>query len=82
MRESNQLTETEIAYIVDHHENTPVKDMALYLKRGNKTIYDYMQENNMPVFRLQPARRGNRELVDKRMFCIPDTDLITGFKRY
>lgn len=72
MRDSKipELRQAEQTYIAEHHGNTTVPDMAAHLKRGAATIYAYMKEKKLPVFRAprarwhgkHPFRQKNREL--------------------
>ena len=65
-----QLREDEELYIKENHKNTTVPVMAAHLKRGAATLYAYMKEKKMPVFRAErkrwhgkhPFRQKNREL--------------------
>lgn len=75
------LTQEDFDYIKSNYQSVPVKDMALHLRRANKTIYDYLEENELTPFRLQAPRRGNRNYNGemKRFFKVGKKNLITGF---
>lgn len=46
----------EADYIFNNYKTTTVIVMAKHLSRGLKTVYDFMDENNLEVFRTGPGR--------------------------
>lgn len=65
-----ELTQAEQEYIADNYATTTVPIMAAHLKRGAATIYAYMKERQLQVYRAprerwhgkHPFRQKNREL--------------------
>lgn len=51
-----KLKPEEQEYISANHHNTAVPVMAAHLKRGAATIYAYMKEKDLPVYR-EPRER-------------------------
>lgn len=77
------LTEQEKMIIEQKCSNVPVKDIAKEIKRGNKTVYDYIEENSLQVFRLQSSRRSSCRQFgvdkDERFVVVGRLNLITGY---
>lgn len=65
----NELTEQEKEFIRDHFEKIPIRDLAKRMKRGAKTIYDFVKAEKKLVLdgsrrstRHHPWRSANRQL--------------------
>lgn len=57
------ITDKEAQYIKDHHKKQSVIEMARHLKRGQLILYNYMDENNIPVY--QSRRRARIPRADR-----------------
>jgi hypothetical protein len=56
-----KLTSIDKQFITDNHTKVSVADMAKHLHRATTTVYDYMEENGLSVFRSKPWGRGSRQ---------------------
>ncbi len=54
------LTQTEEIYIKDNHGSTSVPDMAKSLGRGPATLYAYMKDKGLQVFKAPRKRWDGR----------------------
>lgn len=63
--QNTPFRQEEIDYINKNHNRMPVTEMAKTLHRGYKTIYEYMEEKNLPIFRLRPAYHGKNKEATK-----------------
>lgn len=80
----NPLSNEEQKYIRDHSATMSVKDIAKKINRGNKGVYDFIEEEGLPVFRQQADRKGSGRLFaqpDRKpgMVYVGSANLITGF---
>lgn len=60
MAVTQPITEQEAKYIRDHHKTMSVIDMARQLKRGQLTLYNYMDDNNLSVYQSRRRLRITR----------------------
>jgi hypothetical protein len=69
MNIKRDLTEEEKQFIRDHFEKIPVRELAGRMKRGAKTIYDFVKSEKLVITdgtrrstRHHPWRKANHQL--------------------
>lgn len=69
----NPISPEEDNYIRTHHQTKTVIEIAAHLKRGGLTIYKYLDDNNLSVYK---SRHGKVRKIHAKKDMFFEVDLI------